>query len=268
MSRISDSLDEDITIIKEFIRDKVEKAGADGVVLGLSGGLDSSTTLKFAIDALGEDKVHALILPESASPDSDMRDARWLADKWSIEWDEMDIDKILEVFPGEEEHRMAYANLKARVRMCIEYYFANVESRLVIGTSNKSELLLGYTTKYGDSAADFLPLGDVYKSDLREMAKKIGVPDRFLDKVPRAGLWEDQTDEDEIGYSYDGIDKILKSFEDREDLDEIAAKNGVDLEEVEDIKSMVESSAHKRSIPSIIKLRSATVGKDWREFAH
>ena len=268
MSSINDSYDEDIEVIKEFIRDKVDKTNAEGVVLGLSGGLDSSTVLKLSIDALGKDKVHCLIMPESASPEEDMKDARWLVENWDITWDEINIDKILEAFPVNEEKRIAYANLKARIRMCLEYYFSNIESSLIVGTSNKSELLLGYTTKYGDSAVDFLPIGDVYKSDVRELAKRIGVPDRFLDKIPRAGLWEGQTDEEEIGHTYDEIDKILKAIEERDSLEDIAVKNGISVEAVEDIKDMVERSAHKRKIPTVCKLRSATVGKDWREFSY
>ncbi len=263
-----DSLDEDIELIKDFIRDKVEEANSDGVVLGLSGGLDSTTTLKLAIDALGSENVHGIVMPESASPPDDMEDARWIAKEWDISWEEVDIDPILESFPVDPEERLAYANLKARVRACIEYYFANIESKLVIGTSNKSELLLGYTTKFGDSAADFLPMGDVYKTDVRRLAKRIDVPERFLDKVPRAGLWEGQTDEDELGHTYEEIDKVLKGIERQESLEKLAEKNQLSMDSVKDIKEMVESSAHKRKIPTVLKLRSRTVGIDWREALH
>ena len=266
MTLSKSQLNENIKIIKEFIKDKVKKTSADGVVLGLSGGLDSSTVLKLCIDALGKEKVHCVIMPESASPEEDMRDARWLVEKWGVNSEEININPILESFPVNPDKRLAYANLKARIRMCLEYYFANIESSLVVGTSNKSEILLGYTTKFGDSAADFLPMGDVYKTDVRQIAEKISVPDRFLDKVPRAGLWEGQTDEDELGHTYDEIDKVLKGIEKQKDLTKIAEKNGLDPESVEDIKQMVTRSAHKRKQPTIVKLRSRTVGKDWREF--
>ncbi|MFW6195911.1 MAG: NAD+ synthase [Thermoplasmatota archaeon] len=266
MTLSKSQLNESIKIIKEFIRDKVDKTNTKGVVLGLSGGLDSSTVLKLCIDALGKEKVHCIIMPESASPEEDMADARWLVDEWDIKHEDININPILESFPVDQDERLAFANLKARVRMCLEYYYANIESSLVVGTSNKSEILLGYTTKFGDSAADFLPIGDVYKTDVRQMAEKIGVPDRFLDKVPRAGLWVGQTDEDELGHTYDEIDKILKGFEKQEDLNKTAEKNGLTTESVEDIKNMVEKSTHKRKLPPIVKLRSRTVGKDWREF--
>lgn len=268
MTLSKSQLNESIKIIKEFIRDKVEKINSEGVVLGLSGGLDSSTVLKLCIDALGEEKVHCIIMPETASPKADMEDARWLVDEWGVNSEEININSILEGFPVNHDEKLAYANLKARVRMCLEYYYANIENSLVVGTSNKSEILLGYTTKFGDSAADFLPIGDVYKTDVRQIAEKIGVPDRFLDKVPRAGLWEGQTDEDELGHTYDEIDKVLKGIEKQKDLSKIAEKNGLTTESVEDIKNMVEKSSHKRKMPPIVKLRSRTVGKDWREFTH
>lgn len=258
---------EEIKLIKKFIADKVEKTDTGGVVLGLSGGLDSTTVLKLSIDALGKDKVHGIIMPESASPEEDMRDARWIAKKWDIEYDEYKIDPIMQCFPATPEEKLPYANLKARVRACIEYYVANVERKLVIGTSNKSELLLGYTTKFGDSAADFLPIGDIYKSDVKKLAEKIDVPERFREKVPRAGLWEGQTDEDELGHTYKEIDEVLKCIEAQEPLEKVAEKNGVSKETVKDVKDMIESSVHKRKFPTVLKLRSRTVGIDWREFS-
>ncbi len=268
MSKSTEELDEYITIIKEFIRDKVEKTGSKGVVLGLSGGLDSATVLKLCIDALGPEKVHCIIMPESASPSEDMDDARYLAQKWKVPTEEIRIDGILNSFPAEEEEKLAYANLKARVRMCIEYYFANVEDKLVVGTSNKSEILIGYTTKYGDSASDFMPIGDIYKSELKELAHRLKVPRRFIEKVPRAGLWEGQTDEKELGFTYEEIDQILKGIEAMEDVKTIAERNGITVDIVEDIKGMVKKSAHKRKIPTIVKLRNRTVGLDWREYSH
>ena len=267
MTSSNNDFDETLNTIYNFIRDKVEKTGSDKVILGLSGGLDSATVLKLCIDALGNDKVICLIMPESVSPEQDMEDARWLASRWDVEYHDIDIDNILNEFPADPDNRMAFANLKARIRMCLEYYFANVENGLVVGTSNKSELLLGYTTKYGDSAADFLPVGDIYKSDLSKLAGVIDVPERFLNKVPRAGLWEGQTDEDELGYAYEEIDEILKGIEKGYTMERIDEINGVSEEDVQDIKAMVEKNAHKRKIPTVAKLRSATIGVDWREFS-
>ncbi|MFW6141467.1 MAG: NAD+ synthase [Candidatus Saliniplasma sp.] len=267
MTSSKDDFDETLKIIEQFIIDKVEKTGSEKVVLGLSGGLDSATVLKLCIDALGNDKVICLIMPESASPEQDMEDARWLASKWDVKYHDIEIDSILREFPVDPDNKMAFANLKARIRMCLEYYYANVENGMVVGTSNKSELLLGYTTKYGDSASDFLPVGDIYKSDIRELAKDIGVPDRFLDKVPRAGLWEGQTDEDELGYMYEEIDEILKGIEKGYSMEKIAESNGVSIEDIQDIKGRVHRNAHKRKMPTVAKIRSGTIGVDWREFS-
>jgi len=267
MSQEEEPKKEDIKLMKKFIADKVEKTGTNGVVLGISGGLDSTTVLKLSIDSLGKEKVHGVIMPESASPEEDMRDARWIAEKWDVEYDEYDIDPILACFPADAEERLPYANLKSRVRGSIEYYVANVENKLVIGTSNKSELLLGYTTKYGDSAVDFLPIGDVYKSDVKKLAKKIDVPERFIEKVPRAGLWEGQTDEDELGHTYKEIDEVLKCIEAQEPLEKVAEKNGVSEETVRDVKERINNSVHKRKFPTVLKLRSRTIGVDWREFS-
>lgn len=261
-------MDEYIKVIQKFIADKVEKVGADKVILGLSGGLDSATILKLCIDSLDVEKIYCIIMPERASPPEDITDARWLVKLWNVEWDEINIDDILKHFPADPDEKLAYANLKARVRMCIEYHAANVRNGIVVGTSNKSELLLGYTTKYGDSASDFLPIGDVYKSEVRELAERIGVPERFLEKTPRAGLWEGQTDEDELGYSYDVLDKVLKGIEAMKPLEEIADQNGISMEDVQNIKYRVERNAHKRKIPTIVKLRNRTIGLDWREFSY
>ncbi|MFO8110226.1 MAG: NAD+ synthase [Thermoplasmata archaeon] len=268
MSDFEDLMEENITIIREFIVDKVRMTGSDGVILGLSGGLDSATVLKLCVDALGAEKVHCLIMPESASPADDMVDARGLAERWNVPTDEVNIDKVVNSFPVDGGERLAFANLKARIRMCIQYYYANVENKLVVGTSNKSELLIGYTTKYGDSGADFLPVGDLYKTDIKKLAARIDVPKRFIEKTPRAGLWEGQTDEKELGFSYEELDTVLKGMEALEDVETITEKRDVPLDKVEEIKAMVERSAHKRKIPTILKLRNRTVGLDWREYSY
>ncbi len=268
MSLSSDDMELQLKIIKEFIRDKVEKTGAEGVVLGLSGGLDSAVVLKLCLEALSPEQVHCLLLPEEATPDIDTEHARKMAEEWGVPFTIIDIGPVIDTFPIEQEYKLPLANLKARVRMCMEYYYANLENKLVVGTSNKSELLLGYTTKYGDSASDFLPIGDIYKSDLGELAEYIGVPSHIIKKVPRAGLWKGQTDEKELGYSYEELDAVLKGIEVNASDQEIAEKTGMKISEVEEIKKMVAKGAHKRKFPTILKLRSRTVGIDWREFSY
>lgn len=268
MNTIKDPMDEWYELMKEFINDKLEKTGTEGVVLGLSGGLDSAVILKTCVDTISTDQITCLMMPESATPKEDTEDAIWLATKWGVTYVLKDIDGILESFDLEVHDRAAYANLKARIRMCILYYHANLENKLVVGTCNKSELLVGYSTKYGDGASDLLPIGDIYKSDLKYLAEHIGVPKRILVKAPRAGLWEGQTDEAELGYTYEVLDSVLKGIESNSSIQSIAQKTGVSLDDVERIRSMVVRSAHKRQPPQVLKLRSRTVGLDWREFSY
>ncbi len=268
MKGLDDHIDEQIVIITEFIRDKVDKTGAEGIVLGLSGGLDSAVVLKLCLDALSPRQVHCLLMPEEATPAVDTRDARELAEEWNVPFTIIHIGSVLEAFAPDTNRKIPLANLKSRIRMCMEYYYANLENKLVVGTSNKSELLLGYTTKYGDSAADFMPIGDVFKSDLEALAERIGVPEKIRKKPPRAGLWEGQTDEGELGYSYRELDSVLKGLESLASVDEIVQRTGMKEDDVRKIKGYVEVSAHKRKIPTVLKLRSRTVGIDWRELSH
>lgn len=267
MSSTYPQMEEQLKIIKEFIRDKVQKTGSEGIILGLSGGLDSAVVLKLCIESLPKSSIHCLIMPEETTPQVDMEDAKSLADDWGVTWDEIRIDDMVNSFPLSRDGKLAEGNLKARIRMCLEYYFANLENKLVVGTGNKSELLLGYTTKYGDSASDFLPIGDIYKTDLRSFAAYIGVPDKIIQKTPRAGLWEGQTDEGELGYSYQELDGVLKGLESLASVEEIAARTGMQVKHVEDISERVFRNAHKRKFPPVLKLRSRTIGVDWREFS-
>src|SRR5947199_4131379 len=145
------------------------------------------------------------------------------------------------------------------------YFIANTEGRIVMGTGNKSELLTGYFTKFGDGAADFLPIGDLYKTQVREMARYLALPPEVVEKVPTAGLWPGQTDEGEIGISYDELDRILLGIELQMEPEAIAEKAAVPLDRVRYVETLVASSVHKRKMPLIPKLGVRTVGLDWRE---
>jgi NAD+ synthase len=210
------------TLIVKFINDRVEAAGAKGAVLGLSGGLDSATVAFLAARALGPDRVLALILPEyGVTPKEDREDAREVASILEIKTREIDISKILgcysEVLPTAGAPSVVNGNLKARVRMTILYWHANLLGRLVLGTGNKTEIMLGYSTKFGDAAADVLPIAGLYKDEVREVAKSLGVPDRIVEKAPTAGLWPGQTDEKELGISYDDANAILRGSRQEEE---------------------------------------------------
>jgi NAD+ synthase len=153
----------------------------------------------------------------------------------------------------------------ARCRMAVLYHQAKLTNRLVMGTSNKSELLVGYFTKFGDGGADFCPIGDLYKTEVRQLARKIGVPEKLVQKAPSACLWEGQTDEGELGICYDDLDAVLFGIENGMELEEIARRNMIPEEKVEMVWKMHIGSVHKRKTPLVPKIGLRTIGLDWRE---
>jgi len=240
------------TLIVKFIKDQAKAAGAKGAVLGLSGGLDSATVAFLAVRALGPDRVLALLLPETGvTPKEDREDARKVASILKIETKEIDISKILDrysdVLTTAEAPPVVCGNLKARVRMTILYWHANLLGRLVLGTGNKTEIMLGYSTKFGDAAADILPIAGLYKDEVREVARSLGVPRRIIEKAPTAGLWPGQTDEGELGISYDDADAILRGLEEGRSRKELAEDRGAD--KVSLVLGRIEASRHKRELP-------------------
>jgi NAD+ synthase len=239
-------------LIVEFIRDQVEAAGAEGAVLGLSGGLDSATVAFLAARALEPDRVLLLLLPEAGvTPEEDVGDAREVASILGVKTEEIDISGVLggyfEVLPVAGAPRVVNGNLKARVRMTILYWHANLHHRLVLGTGNRTEIMLGYSTKFGDGAADILPIAGLYKDEVRDLARRLGVPDRILDKAPTAGLWPGQTDEEELGISYDDADAILRGLEAGESREDLAEEFGTDKLAL--ILRRIEGGRHKRELP-------------------
>jgi NAD+ synthase len=227
-----------------WIREQVAGAGCEGVVFGLSGGLDSSVVAVLCQHAF-PDKALAVLMP-CHSTKTDLDDAQLVAQKLaiptiSVSLDEV-FDSILKALPPAEydpaTKRLAEANLKPRLRMSTLYYFANRLHYLVVGTGNRSEIAVGYCTKYGDSGADILPLGNVLKSQVRELASHLGIPHRIIEKTPSAGLWEGQTDEGEMGLSYEELDRYLASGQATE---EVRRK----------VEALARATAHKRAIPPI-----------------
>ena len=257
-----------VAVIEAFIAHHVEASGRKGVVLGLSGGLDSAVVAKLCAEAIGPRRVLGVGLPEGDGG-RDIDDARAWAEALGIGWRVLDIHPVAAAFESElrasRADRVARGNIRARVRMTVLYYVANTERRLVMGTGNKSEILTGYFTRWGDGGVDLLPIGDLYKTQVRGMARHLGVPKRILDKVPTAGLWAGQTDEGELGISYDALDRILLGIELHLEPEAIAEKADVPLAKVRDVESLVASSAYKRKMPLIPKLGVRTVGLDWRE---
>lgn len=255
-------------MLESFIRQYVKERGQKGVVLGLSGGIDSCVVAALCARVLGKENVLALILPESNSPVEDMRDALAVAKKLGIEYECVDISEIVQVISETVDgnaDRTAIANVKARARMIILYYYANTLRRMVAGTSNKTELLVGYFTKYGDGGADFLPIGDLYKAQVRQLAEYLGIPRQIIEKAPTAGLWRGQTDEGEMGITYAKLDKILRGFELELPQKKIARIVEVTESEVERVREMHECSRHKRQSAPIPKIGIKTIGMDWKE---
>ena len=260
-------------IIVNSIRSRVEKVGATGGVVALSGGIDSSLVTLLAHKALG-DKVIALIMPESGvSPVSDTEDALNLVEKLGVEYRLIDINGAIGWFKGvfpegngnEWAERLTLANVKPRVRMIINYVYSNYFNRIVIGTSNKTELLLGYGTKFGDMAADIYPIGDLYKTQVWQLAEFLGIPTEIIRKKPSAGLWKGQTDEEELGHTYHEIDRVLFALVEMElSVRETSELLGIDEEAVKDIYNRVIRSEHKRRPPTITRLSKMCLDKDWR----
>ncbi len=254
-------------ILERYIADTVEHAGAAGVVLGLSGGLDSCTVLALCAKALGPKRVRCLHLPTATTPREEREDAKAMAKKAGVKLDVVPIDDAVEslaVLLRATEPELK-GNLKARVRMTILYHHARKGNLLVVGTGNKSELLTGYFTKFGDGASDLNPLGDLYKTQVRQLAKDVGVPARIIGKPPTAALWKGQTDEGELGITYELLDRILLGIELGMDDDALAKAAEAPLGEVRRIRALNARTVHKRRLGLIPKMGTRTVGNDWRE---
>jgi NAD+ synthase len=254
--------------IKEFIRHHVGGAGADGVVVGLSGGLDSSVVARLCVDALGREKVLGVALPDENTPEEGREEVADYADALGIELLTRPIEPVVEAFVhllGREIERVQRGNVTARCRMIVLFHEAKERNRVVMGTGNKSELLCGYFTKFGDGGADFLPIGDLYKTQVRKLGEHLGIPRDILDKTPSAGLWEGQTDEEELGVDYETLDRILLGIELGMRREEISERAEADIALVDRVEAMVRESVHKRKPPLIPKIGVRTLGLDWRE---
>lgn len=230
------------------IRRAVRQAQAKGIVLGLSGGIDSSLAAALCVRAVGRKNVLGLIMPCHSDP-ADAADARLLARHLGIRVKRISLEKIFDLFVAllPEGKGLARSNIKPRLRMITLYYHANKHNYLVCGTGNKSELMVGYFTKYGDGAVDLLPIADLYKRDVVALARLLGLPERIITKPPSAGLWKGQTDEGEMGITYAELDDILARSEKKKP--QVLSKDKVRL-----VQRMMRVSEHKRRMPDIFTL--------------
>jgi NAD+ synthase len=258
------------TRLKRFIKDYVQKTKAKGIVLALSGGLDSSTAAALSALAIGGQEVLALSMPEKETYNSlDIKHSKRLADKFRFNLETIDITSILKAYyksvPAfEPEDLVSKGNIKARARTICAYYYANHQNRIVIGSSDKSETLLGYFTKWGDAAADISPLMDLYKTQVRQLAAHIGVPIDIVEKPSSPRLWPGQLAETELGVKYETLDLILLGLENFMTPEEIAEKLHLQLKRVEAVKTRWLSSEHKRRAPLTMKMGYRTTGMDFR----
>ena len=254
--------------IERFLRAHVEQAAASGVVIGLSGGIDSALTFRLSVDALGAGRVTGVLSPDPGYSSELLDETHRFAEGLGAHAVVHQIGEVEAAYHrlfANVEDRVTLGNLKARIRMTVLYTEARERRALVVGTSNKSELLAGYYTKYGDGAADLLPLGDLYKTQLRALAEKVGLPTAIRERPPTAGFWAGQTDEEELGIRYDDLDRILLGLELLRTVAEIAAGGGWPVEMVERVARRVADGRHKRRLPPIPKLGLRTVGLDWRD---
>jgi NAD+ synthase len=261
-------LDFNITLelLSSFIKDELAKPGFNRLIVGLSGGLDSAVVADLSVRAIGKENVVAAIMPyKSSNPDSSA-DAKELADKLGIKKYEIDItaqiDSYFEKFPDAD--RVRRGNKMARERMSILYDLSAQEKALVIGTSNKTEILLGYGTIFGDLACAINPIGDLYKTQVRILARHLGIPEKIIAKPPSADLFEGQTDEGDYGFTYKDVDGLLYLLVDERYSPSQCEKAGYSRELVERVINMIVINQFKRSTPIIAKLSNRTVGIDFR----
>lgn len=246
--------------ILDFIRNETDKAGVNGAVVGISGGIDSALTATLTVRALGKDRVLGIHMPESdLTPAVDSEDAKTLADWLGIEYRTINISGIVSAFmaavpESESADRLTRGNLKARTRMSLLYFHANQLNRMVIGTGNKTEILLGYYTKYGDGGVDLEPIGGIYKTEVWELSRRFGIPEPLVSKKPSAGLWAGQTDEAELGISYMKVDEVLRMLEKGTETEIILDSTGISAEQLSSVTKRIERSEHKRKAPPVPKL--------------
>ncbi len=256
--------------IKRFIKEYVDNAGAEGIVLGLSGGIDSGTTAAISSLAVGGNRVTGLMLPEKETYSSkDIDDAKLVSEKFGLKTQLCDITPVLEGFYNtipifDRADKLCKGNIKARTRMIYLYYYANKLNKIVCGSSDKSETMMGYFTKWGDVAADISPLMDLYKTQVRKLAEYMGIPRELAAKPSTPALWPNQLAETELGIKYETLDLILYGLERFMTKEEISQQLSIKKPLVEKVKNRWLAIEHKRRLPLVPKVEYRTVGTDFR----
>ncbi len=246
-----------------FLKEETYKTGLKGAVLGLSGGIDSAVVAVLAKRAFDKN-LKAILMPSQFSSDSSITDAVELCEKFDIDYEIIEIKDIIEAYKeNQNSTNLRVGNFSARIRMSILFDQSAKYNSLVLGTSNKSEILLGYGTWYGDLASAINPIGDLYKSEIFEFAKHLGVTKSIISKPPSADLWEGQSDEEELGYTYKEIDEVFYELvENRLSPNEVI-KKGFDKDLVFKLDNMIYKNHFKRKMPLIAKITKRTIGVDF-----
>lgn len=240
-----------------FLKDEVKKIGLDKVVVGISGGLDSAIVAVLCKEVFGVN-MHGVLMPSKYSSQSSIDDAVELCEKFDMNYETVNISAMVDGYFTNYDNNassLRIGNLSARMRMSVLYDISARDNSLVVGTSNKSELLLGYGTIFGDIACAINPLGEMYKSDEYEFAKYLGVTDSIIEKKPSADLWEGQSDEEELGYSYSDMDKVLKELIDNNKTKDQLINSGIDEKLISMLEYRIKANAFKGKLPIIANIK-------------
>jgi NAD+ synthase len=252
-------------ILSGFIKSEITRVGMSRAVVGLSGGLDSALSCALAVDALGAENVLAVRMPYKASSQDSLDHAQLLIDQLCVPSKTIEITDMVEpLFKLDPQiTKMRMGNIMARERMIILYDQSEVFKGLVVGTSNKTEILLGYSTMYGDSASAMNPIGDLYKTQVRQLSRAMNIPAPIIDKAPSADLWEGQTDENELGFTYEEVDKLLYLLIDQRYSPQEAIEAGFNEKFVNAVTTRIRRNQFKRMLPPIAKISNRTIGYDF-----
>ena len=242
--------------ILKFIKDYVYNSGYKNGIIGVSGGIDSALVLQLTVEALGKDNVFALLMPYKLSSEDSLKDGKTICNKLGVKYEVIDISPSVDAYFRKypTDNPLQIGNKCARERMSVLYDYSVRKKALVVGTSNKSEILIGYATQYGDSAAAFLPIGELYKTQVFQLSELLNIPKEIISKKPSADLWEKQTDEDEIGLSYNDLDKILYSIVELNKNDKEIINAGFSIEKIKRVRLLIKSSEFKRVMPPSAQL--------------
>lgn len=252
-------------ILTGFLRSEVTRVGYSRAVIGLSGGIDSALSYALAVEALGPENVLAVRMPYRASSPESLEHAELLIEQFETPSETIDITGMVEPLFARDPQitKQRKGNVMARERMIVLYDQSEVFKGLVIGTSNKTEILLGYTTLWGDMASALNPIGDLYKTQVRQLSRALGIPAAIVDKAPSADLWTGQTDEGELGFTYDQVDKLLFLLVDQRYSARECVEEGFDESFVKSVLARVRRNQFKRMMPTIAKVSNRTIGYDF-----